>query len=590
MSDILRTIPSPFLSKVPTIRIGEVEARALAFLRRPQEPTPEPISFVERHLNVLRDTIRNIPKDYIFGILNPGAASTYVSMTLDWLKGNARWGKEEYLNQMWPLPYLQEVYYDYRPSGGSSGTASFYIPDRIMAEVAMYALLDAATKADKIIQIFVPIMVFNPQEKKMEWQLSPSVGGVIAGVEWHDFPYGLTVKFGSMDLLERDAADDGEGQVVTGKTPGDVIRKLAEKMGVAVMFFPTAGKLDPVNKTGTYQVDIGGRPVMDVLTDYIRSLGLAYNWYWGVGSIIPPFLWVYDPLATPWSDTGSIAEWIRANKLKTIRDLGDFLLKEIPAARVFARTFAFDAFGVINAFVPFGMDPNVVKNLGILYAKGGQSARLFEVVASLGAHAVYEDSQSLQLFEEFGKIVAEVMGSKEVSAAFNLIPVQAIEAFRFNIPSSQDVENGAIASPFGITTLTAGEALKRKYIGITQKNGRVVVKDGVKEIEVSPETPLLIEPGSGIGAPRVVGIGAGGLAGQQTGEGAGSGITYYPFELVLRVPSYGTAMGGMPALVMGLRPLDGWWQTYRLEFILNASEQHSIVYLRTNRAILYPGG
>lgn len=590
MSDILSTIPSPFLSKAPTIKIGDLEFRALAFIRRPQEPTPEPVSFIERHLNVLRDTIQRVPKDYIFGVLNPGAASTYVSLTLDWLKGNARWGKEEYLNQMWPLPYLQEVYYDYRPSGGSSGAATFYIPDRIMAEVAMYTLLDAAIKADKIIQIFVPVMVFNPRTKKMEWQLSPSVGGPITGVEWHDFPHGLTVRFGGMDVLGGNAADDGEGQVVTGKTPREVIGKLAQKLGVAVMYFPTAGKLDPVNKEGTYQIDIGGRPIMDVLTDYIRSLGLAYEWYWGVGSIIPPFLWVYDPVATPWSDTGSIVKWIEANGLKTLSDLGSFLLKEVPAARLFAKTFAFDAFGVINAFIPFGMDPNVVKNLGILYAKGGQSARLFEVIASLGAHAVYEDSQSLALFEEFGKVVAEVMGGKAVSAAFNLIPVQAIESFRFNIPSSHDVENGAIASPFGITTLTAGEALKRKYIGISQKNGKIVVNNGVGESEVTPETPLLVEPGSGIGSPRVIGLGAGGLAGQQTGEGAGSGLTYYPFELVLRVPPYGTPMGGMPALVMGFRPLDGWWQSYRLEFVLNASEQYCNVYLRTNRAILYPGG
>lgn len=578
-------IPKPFLDSAPLLRLGDVEIRGIAAVRRKADDIiKDPLQPFVKHVQTLFDRLKGLPRETLGILRTPGAVGQMGSLSLQWLQGQGipvRYSQET-VYDMWPIPGLQEVYYDYTPPGGSGGRATFYIPDYALAEASIYILQEAAIKGDKLFQVFLPVL--TKDGGTFRWVLSPVISGPIQKLEVNDWPFSITVQFGdTLSAASEETATPEEGSVVAGKTPKEVLEALLKRIGVTPIYWPPAGPPAltgevPPEAGGQVVIDVAGRPYVDVIEDLLASLGLSWRWL-GTG-ILPPLILVYERGSDPEVNPEFLQDFVK----KKPSDLVN-LIAQFGGLRWLAGKLGLMTTGFANVLAPISVDPHRAKVLASFYVSENEvGGKYLKTLVRLGIAGAQGVENPLPFLEGIARAAANAIESvhKDLTR-YNWAPILELERFSFQLPTSQDIGGGPVPSPFGVTeVVNAQEAARRGAANVKRlPNGRYQV-EGLGEVD--RDTPLLFAPSGKVASPRVIGA-AGGAALSPTGET--SNTPFYPYSLVVRIPPYAGIWAGMPTLIVGMRPLDGWWEAYRAEYILNAEEQYINVYLRTNRPVVY---
>lgn len=577
-------LPTQFLNSAPTLKLGDIEIRGIAAVRRRSEDVliKDPFQPLILHVQTLFERLRDPLVRQLLGVIRtPGATGELGSVVLQWLRGeglNVVKVNNQTVYDLWPIPGLQEVYYDYTPGGGSSGRATFYIPDYGLAEAIIYILQEAALKGDKIFQIYLPVLTVNGQ--KTTWALTPSISGPITRLTVNEWPFSITVHFGdALRNAAQETASPEEGSIVSGKSGKEVLEAILKRIGVVPIYWPPAGPSELTDEPpGGVVVDIAGRPYVDVIEDLLRTYGLA--WRWISSGFLPPILIVYRAGDEPEINQDFLNEFVN-NLPSKLASLIDFF----GATRNMAGKLGLLTVGFANVLAPVNVDPYQAQTLAKLYKKEEEAGASFlKSVVNLAIGGAEGVNYPLPILETLAKLSLNAV--KKISqnvAHFNWAPILDIEEFSFSLPTAQDIEGGAIGSPFALTqTVTAQEAAQRGAANVRHLGGGRYEVEGIGTVDAN--TPLLFAPSTGVGAPRVIGP-AGGNPLATTGEGGNT--PFYPYSLTVKIPPYAGVWAGLPTLIVGMRPLDGWWESYRAEYVLNSEEQYITLHLRTNRVVAY---
>lgn len=628
-SPVSELLPSWALSNLPTMRYGDTTVHSIVTLRRDRlltasgaEAKPTIFYPLAAHIETLKSAIqRTVPE--LRSVLFPQNTYRSLEALTDWIYGDStitdpKTGKQipdpsrqmskygmkvnqQSVNDELAIPGLVSVSYNYEPGTLSRGTAEFFIPNRVLAEGFIMAFWDAAIRQDRILQFYLPFMRGDIQNAGAgKWVIAPTVAGPIIDVRVTEYPYRLTVTFGS--IADRDSRNTTQQQVFVGKTGFDVLKQMCDAIRVTPLtWLDKGGKLtigSPPELDSPGMVDLGGRSIRDGIEEFLRQRGLRWQWFEGLGPV-PTVLQVTSMRDAPH----------RTNVFSKALDLA----KESAAVRQAYDRIGLGVGGVFNLFLPWGMEPSEARLQAALYAATDDSEPRLELMRFLAgvaggdyyrnnsggtpAGALYGGSYLNQWFQGMMQWVAKPAGgladllktSVNKTAFFNLIPIYNLDQISYSRPPADSLANlkaASMFSPTGTRLNTVSGAEAGRILGVQPSNGIYEFPgDGKNVTRAGPNDPVILQQqgGSTAGArvfPNAVQFpGVAGADNQVEPQ--------YPYTAALEIAPMYAAFPGLPSFVAGLRPLDGAWEFHRLEMEIAAETQLTRALLRSDRIPIY---
>lgn len=607
-----KLLPTYLFDKLPEFSLpgddgGQIKFRTMAFVRRRADFTRDGVfTPLKAHLETLREALLERVKYQVGGWFNGRSYLAYVDSAIKWVSNdptaiNILTPDFRTIQDAYPVPGLQEVSYSMDTSGETSGKATFYIPNPVVAESVLFILQDACFRGDRLFQLVLPYLQID-EAGKTEWVMSTAIAGPISSVQVAEWPFKITVSFGDINsYIDRDSmAEQGN---ISG-SGHEVLQALAKRGGFNAIEFYAKLPIGSVPALDSPQsVAVDSRPIRDIVEGWLNTLGLRFHWFvpYSLFGVIPAVLFVYPPDYAPEDALATGQGWPQ---------WADYLLgqlKRFASTRRILSGAGLETSGAFNVFVPINADPNELRFQAALYVNGDEHANFLKRVASdLAANANANDlpggsSAGPLAFAEriVGSLAVRAKNFfrdfLKVDSSFFLTPVYDILSFNFQPPGAEELQNSNIANLYSPTraivkTTTAAQAANQLNIQPDRQGQYTFPATGGGSFSANAQSPVYLnydrDNGGFIGASRAdLGLFAGN-GGENTGEVQGNKV-FYPYTLTLEVPPLMNVRPGIPSYIVGIRPLDGTWETARVEFELSDYTQRLLVYLRTNRAPLY---